>query len=129
MSIFFVLSLQQKNIVSTAYGNVRGVPLEVATITDRQTITTPLTSFRNLPLPMPPRRVDCQLCRARAIMIRVRDDLPANQVYKPVCEGRLFAHQQYNEYKNEVFCVEKNGEEIPGSRQKGKNVNCKKFSK
>merc|ERR1712142_537791 len=43
------------------------------------------------------------------------------------CVGRKFAHQQYNEYKNEVFCVEIDGTEILGSRQKGKNGNCKKF--
>merc|ERR1712133_13041 len=73
------------------------------------------------------RRVDCLLCQARAVARRIRDDLPANQVYKPVCVGRKFAHQQYNEYKNEVFCVEIDGTEILGSRQKGKNGNCKKF--
>jgi len=79
------------------------------------------------PQAAPKLQVDCLLCQARAVARRIRDDLPANQVYKPVCVGRKFAHQQYNEYKNEVFCVEIDGTEILGSRQKGKNGNCKKF--
>jgi len=67
--------------------------------------------------------VDCTLCQTRAIALRITD----KSVYKPTCNGRRFAHQQYDDNKNQVFCVESNGQEIPGSRQKGKNGNCKKF--
>merc|ERR1712002_125033 len=75
------------------------------------------------PAAAPPVPVDCTLCYARAVALRITDET----VYKPKCVGRRFAHQQFDQYKNQVFCVESDGHEIPGSRQKGKTGNCKKF--
>ena len=68
------------------------------------------------------KKANCNLCRAQALAIRTTD----KTVYKPVCVGNNFAHQQYDFHRNQTFCVEKDGAEIPGSRQ-GLNGNCNNF--
>jgi len=70
-----------------------------------------------------PMDFDCTLCQAKAFALRVTD----RKVYLPACNGKNFKHVQVDDFKKETFCVEKDGEEIKGSRQKGVNGNCKKF--
>lgn len=67
--------------------------------------------------------IDCTLCQAKAFALRVTNA----KVYLPACMGKNFKHVQVDDYKKETFCVEKDGEEIKGSRQKGMKGNCSKF--
>jgi len=80
----------------------------------------------NLPSQAPgpkPMDFDCTLCQAKAYALRVNNA----EVYLPACNGKNFKHVQVDDFKKETFCVEKDGEEIKGSRQKGMNGNCSKF--
>merc|ERR1712142_174196 len=80
----------------------------------------------NLPSQAPgpkPMDFDCILCQAKAYALRLTDA----EVYLPACNGKNFKHLQVDDFKKETFCVERDGEEIKGSRQKGMNGNCSKF--
>jgi len=80
----------------------------------------------NLPSQAPgpkPMDFDCILCQAKAYALRLTNA----EVYLPACNGKNFKHVQVDDFKKETFCVEKDGEEIKGSRQKGMNGNCSKF--
>jgi len=70
---------------------------------------------------------ECPKCRAEAILQSLNDET----CFIPVCgEDGSFLCTQYHEYKDETFCVNRDGIEIPDTRVPGKKeIDCSEHCK